>query len=170
MSARASMAPGTRRGPSAFSSSLSSSQSASTSSQPVFSFRPHVLLSHVNGSNKENLLDYTDLTDRIEMFKEVFLAQSEQTMQALQRASEEHNGKLREEKRNMEMTKEAIEKQKDEQRKTYQGKTTFTSPVRAALTYRNGLSQLLLRKDKPTLKLTMCSLNYGRLRKRYCRD
>lgn len=121
MSAKASLAPGSRRGPSLFSSSLSSSQAAGPSSQSTFSFRPHVLLSQgAINDNSSPLLDYSDLTDRIEVFKEVFLAQTGQAIQELKRTSEKHASHLREEKRNIELTKEAIERQREEQKKMYQ--------------------------------------------------
>lgn len=122
MSARASLAPGSaRRGPSLFSSSLASSQTAGPSSQSIFSFRPHVLLSQgANNDTSGPLLDYSDLTDRIEVFKEVFLAQTGQAIEELKRTSEEHASRLREEEKKVELTKEAIERQREEQKKMYQ--------------------------------------------------
>jgi hypothetical protein len=114
MSARASLAP--RRGPGALSSSLASSQNASSS---TYSFRSHILL----GGNKDQegpLLDYSDLIERIEIFKELFEAQSSQAIKELESVSDEHAGRLREEKRHIDLTKKAIDQSKEEQKNLYQ--------------------------------------------------
>jgi hypothetical protein len=117
MSARASLASGSRRGPSVLSSSLSSSQPASTSSQSTFSFRPHILS---QGEYARPLLDYSDLTERIEIFKQLFQAQSSQVVNELQDASVEHDSRLRDEQRNIDLTKKAIDQSKEEQKNLYQ--------------------------------------------------
>ncbi|UZJ54683.1 hypothetical protein CBS101457_004003 [Exobasidium rhododendri] len=123
MSNRASLAPGSRRGPDVLSSSsqskyLASSQTAGTSSPSTFSFRPHILLSQDGDKvGFGALLDYSDLNERIDMFREVFTASLEQSIAESERKAEEHAGRLREEDRKLESTRETIERQREELRK-----------------------------------------------------
>jgi hypothetical protein len=131
MSARVSLAPGSRKGTGTLSSSLSlssSSQTAGPSSlQSAFSFRPHVLLpqggNNGQAADSRPLLDYSDLNERIEMFRQVFLAHSEQTIRELERRAGEHSGRVRDESRKVESTKEAIERQKEEQKRLHQSES-----------------------------------------------
>ena len=103
--------------------SLSSSQSSGPSLQSTFAFRPHVLLQTQERGRKPDgtpLLDYSDLAERIEVFKELFSAQSDHMMQGLKRSTDEHESQLRDERRNVELTREAIDRQREEQKKLYQ--------------------------------------------------
>lgn len=120
MSARASLAPGSRKGPSVLSSSINSSQSASTSSQSTFSFRPHILS---QSEHDGPLLDYSDLSERIDIFKQLFEAQSSQVIKELESASIEHASRLRDEQRNIDLTKKAIDQSKEDQKNLYQSES-----------------------------------------------
>jgi hypothetical protein len=128
MSYRHSIAPSSRRGQEMLNSSLSlsSSQLAGPSSQSAFSFRPHILLSqgHNNIGNRP-MLDYSDLTERIETFKEIFSSKTEQMMQDMHHNQTNYSSRLREEKRNIESTEEAIERQREEQKKLNQSESHF---------------------------------------------
>lgn len=144
------------------SQNLSSSQSAGTSSQPAFTFRPHVLLSQGGGDDdkagsSKPLLDYSDLNQRIEIFREVFLASTEQTIAELERKAAENASRMREETRRLESTKDAIERQREEQDRLHQsecGRQSSSDVSYAHILFLSLSSHLLLQQLHRRSKLT----------------
>lgn len=66
-------------------------------------------------------LDYTALTNRIEAFKELFVAHLNATATAMHEAQAEHVHNTHEAQRTLESVRDHIERQKNEQKALYQG-------------------------------------------------
>lgn len=89
----------------------------------TFSFKPHILLSDITNDDKGRrapLLDYSDLNERIEIFKELFNMHLDSTASEIEKNSQEHARSVGDEQRNVDLVKERIERQKDEQKSLYQ--------------------------------------------------
>jgi kinetochore protein Spc25, fungi type len=106
--------------------SLSASQfghSSSGQNSTGFTFKPHVLLSGIDeemGRGKRAILDYSQLNDRIEIFKELMNAHLDQVTGEMESKRDQHQSTMRDQQSHVNAIKEGIEKQKDEQKTLYQ--------------------------------------------------
>lgn len=104
---------------------LSSSQFGPTSGQSStgFSFKPHILLSSIDEENKRGkkaILNYSQLNERIEIFKELMNAHLDQVTNEMESKRERHQSELQDQQRQTNAIRESIEKQKAEQKVLYQ--------------------------------------------------
>ncbi|PWN37877.1 uncharacterized protein FA14DRAFT_142518 [Meira miltonrushii] len=105
--------------------SLSASQFGPSSGQNStgFTFKPHVLLSGINeesGRGKRAILDYSQLNDRIEIFKELMNAHLDQVTNEMEDKRDQHQSTMQDQQSHVNAIKEGIEKQKDDQKTLYQ--------------------------------------------------
>lgn len=105
--------------------SLSASQFGPTSGQSStgFSFKPHVLLSGIDGEmakGKRAILNYSQLNERIEIFKELMNAHLDQVTNEIESKRERHQSDIQDQQRQTNAIRECIEKEKGEQKVLYQ--------------------------------------------------
>lgn len=100
------------------SKQLSASQSGAPSSISVFKHHS-LLLGSDTGDQSNPMLDYSDLMDRIEMFKHLFSAHIDESIADIEKSKEDHSRAIADERRTMEAAKTRIEQQKVEQKALY---------------------------------------------------
>lgn len=127
MNSRSSIAPSKQAALRSSRASVYKSNTG-TSSTHAFSLRPHLLFGGLASDGTDEdvqkpSLDYSDLTERIELFKELFVAHMKQYTSDIERNKLDHLHFMDSHRRNAEIVQDQIEKQKDDQKVLYQGES-----------------------------------------------